>query len=115
MAVPDRRVRHPGKILLEDWLDPCQVSQNALARLMAVPPRRINEIVLGKRSITADTAIRLSDALGMRPQYWLGLQNEYDLDQASMLPHLRDHLKRPAPKRSRAQRRRDAVRFLADE
>jgi len=107
-------VRHPGRILLEDWLDPCQISQNALARLMGVPPRRVNEIVLGKRAITADTALRLSAALGLPPQDWLSMQNEYDLAQAVMPPELRDR-KRPQPARSRAQRRHDAIRFLMDD
>ena len=71
---------HPGEILLEEFLKPMGLSQNRLALDMGVPPRRINEIVLGKRSITADTALRLGRYFGMSPQFWLGLQMDYDLD-----------------------------------
>lgn len=70
---------HPGEILLEEFLKPMNLSQNALARAISVPPRRINEIVLGKRSITADTALRLAKAFGTSIQFWMGLQDEYDL------------------------------------
>lgn len=73
---------HPGEVLQEEFLVPLGVSQNALARAIAVPPRRINEIVLGKRAITADTAIRLARALGTTPQFWMGLQADYDLEEA---------------------------------
>jgi addiction module HigA family antidote len=73
---------HPGEVLLEEFLSPMGISQNALARAAGVPPRRLNEIVLGKRSITADTAIRLAAALGTSEQFWLGLQAEYDLEAA---------------------------------
>ena len=73
---------HPGEILLEEFLKPMDISQNRLARAMRVPPRRINEIVHGKRSITADTALRLSHALGTTEQFWMGLQAEYDLEEA---------------------------------
>ena len=65
---------HPGEILLEEFLNPMGISQNRLARAMDVPPRRINEIVHGKRAITADTAIRLARALGTSEQFWMGLQ-----------------------------------------
>jgi len=71
---------HPGEILLEEFLKPMDLSQNRLALDLGVPPRRINEIVLGKRSITADTALRLSRYFKMSPQFWLGLQMDYDLD-----------------------------------
>jgi addiction module HigA family antidote len=71
---------HPGEILLEEFLKPIGLSQNRLALDIGVPPRRINEIVLGKRSITADTALRLGRYFGMSPQFWLGLQMDYDLD-----------------------------------
>jgi len=71
---------HPGEILLEEFLKPMNISQNRLALDIGVPPRRINEIVLGKRSITADTALRLGRYFGMSPQFWLGLQMDYDLD-----------------------------------
>lgn len=73
---------HPGEVLLEDFLVPLGISQNALARAAKVPPRRINEIVLGKRSISADTAVRLAVALGTSESLWLKLQADYDLDQA---------------------------------
>lgn len=73
---------HPGDILLEEFLEPLGISQNALARATGVPPRRINEIVLGKRGITADTAVRLAAALGTSERFWLGLQADYELEQA---------------------------------
>lgn len=73
---------HPGEILLEEFLKPLDLSQNALARAIGVPPRRINEIVLGKRGITADTAMRLARAFGTSERFWLGLQADYDLEQA---------------------------------
>ncbi len=71
---------HPGEVLLEEFLKPMDLSQNRLALAIGVPPRRINEIVLGKRSITADTALRLGRYFSMSPQFWLGLQMDYDLD-----------------------------------
>jgi antitoxin HigA-1 len=71
---------HPGEILLEEFLKPMAISQNRLALSMGVPPRRINEIVQGKRRITADTALRLARYFGMSAQFWLGLQMDYDLD-----------------------------------
>ncbi len=71
---------HPGEILEIEFLKPLKLSQNELARQIGVPPRRINEIVHGKRSITADTAIRLSKFFGTSAKLWLGLQSEYDLD-----------------------------------
>ena len=73
---------HPGEVLLEEFLLPMAISQNALARATAVPPRRINEIVLGKRGITADTALRLAKALGTSEGFWLGLQADYDLEES---------------------------------
>ncbi|MFQ5676544.1 MAG: HigA family addiction module antitoxin [bacterium] len=73
---------HPGEVLLEEFLKPMAISQNALARAINVPPRRINEIVLGKRSITADTALRLARAFGTSAQFWMGLQTDYDLEEA---------------------------------
>ncbi len=73
---------HPGEVLLEEFLKPMELSQNALARATDVPPRRINEIVLGKRAITADTAIRLARAFGTSEQFWMGLQTDYDLEEA---------------------------------
>ncbi|QKK03781.1 MAG: HigA family addiction module antidote protein [Pseudomonadota bacterium] len=75
---------HPGEILLEEFLEPMGISQNRLARVIEVPPRRINEIVLGKRRITADTAMRLARAFGTSEHFWLGLQADYDLEQARL-------------------------------
>jgi addiction module HigA family antidote len=69
----------PGKILLEEFIAPLGLSQNALARALDVPPRRINEIVLGKRAITADTDLRLSRFFGISEGFWLGLQADYEL------------------------------------
>jgi len=71
---------HPGEVLLEEFLKPLGMSQSRLALDISVHPRRINEIVLGKRSITADTALRLARYFGNSPQFWLGLQMDYDLD-----------------------------------
>ena len=74
---------HPGEVLLEEFMKPMGLSQNRLALDIGVAPRRINEIVLRKRSITADTALRLARYFAMSPQFWLGLQTEYDLDVAA--------------------------------
>jgi len=73
---------HPGEVLLEEFLKPMDFSQNAIARAIGVPPRRVNEIVLGKRGITADTAIRLAKHFGTSEQFWMGLQADYDLEEA---------------------------------
>ncbi len=73
---------HPGEVLLEAFLLPMQISQNKLALAMRVPARRINEIVHGRRRITADTALRLARFFGTSAQFWLGLQLDYDLDVA---------------------------------
>ena len=72
---------HPGEVLLEEFLGPLGISQNRLARKIGVPPRRINEIVLGKRSVTPDTALRLSRYFGTSSRFWLGLQLDYDLEE----------------------------------
>ncbi len=72
---------HPGEVLLEEFLEPLHISQNRLAREIGVPPRRINEIVLGKRSVTPDTALRLSRYFGTSSRFWLGLQMDYDLEE----------------------------------
>lgn len=69
----------PGEVLLEDFIKPMGLSQNALARAVHVPPRRINEIVLGKRAITADTDLRLARYFGLSEGFFLGLQADYDL------------------------------------
>jgi len=71
---------HPGEVLLEEFLKPLRLSQNRLGLSISVHPRRINEIVLGKRAITADTALRLAKYFGMSAKFWLGLQADYDLD-----------------------------------
>jgi addiction module HigA family antidote len=71
---------HPGEILLEEFLEPLGISQYRLALTFSVPPRRINEIVHGKRAITPDTALRLARALGTSERFWLNLQNRYDID-----------------------------------
>ena len=73
---------HPGEILFEEFLRPMEISQTRLARTIGVPPRRINEIVLGKRGITADTALRLARVFGTSVQFWMGLQDEYELREA---------------------------------
>lgn len=73
---------HPGEVLLEEFIKPMNLSQNRLAIDIGVDARRINEIVLGKRSVTADTALRLARFFGNSPQFWLGLQTQYDLDIA---------------------------------
>jgi len=73
---------HPGEVLLEEFIIPMNLSQNRLAIDIGVDARRINEIVLGKRAITADTALRLSRFFGNSPQFWMGLQTQYDLDIA---------------------------------
>jgi antitoxin HigA-1 len=72
---------HPGEILLEEFLNPMALSQTALARAIGVPPRRINEIVLGKRAVTADTDLRLARYFGMSEGFFLGLQTDYELMQ----------------------------------
>lgn len=72
---------HPGEILQEEFLKPLGMSQTALARALGVPPRRINEIVLGKRAITADTDLRLGRYWGMSEGFFLRLQNDYDLEE----------------------------------
>jgi antitoxin HigA-1 len=73
---------HPGEILLEEFMKPMGISQNALARALRVSPRRINEIIHGKRCISVDTALRLSRHFGTSVQFWIGLQDDYDLDVA---------------------------------
>ncbi len=75
---------HPGEVLLEDFLEPMGISQYRLAKSISVPPRRINEIVHGKRAITADTALRLGMFFRMEEQFWLNLQTHYDLEVAKI-------------------------------
>ncbi len=74
---------HPGEVLLEEFLKPLGLSQNRLGLCLGVPPRRINEIVLHKRRVTAETALRLARDFGTSPQFWMGLQSDYDLDVAA--------------------------------
>lgn len=73
---------HPGEILLEEFLRPLGISQNRIARDIGVPPRRINEIVLGKRAVTADTALRLARYFDVSEGFWMGLQADFDLEEA---------------------------------
>ena len=73
---------HPGEILLEEFLEPMGVTQHRLAVSIGVPPRRINEIVHGKRGITADTALRLAQYFGTSAAFWINLQSHYELDRA---------------------------------
>ena len=89
---------HPGEVLLEEFIKPLNLSQNRLAIEISVDARRINEIVLGTRSVTADTALRLARYFGVSPQFWLGLQAEYDLDIA--MDNLGDRLEREVRPRS---------------
>lgn len=74
---------HPGEVLLQEFLMPLGLSQNRLALSIGVSPRRINEIVLGKRRVSAETALRLARFFDMTPQFWMGLQADYDLDVAT--------------------------------
>ncbi len=90
---------HPGEILLEEFLIPMEISQYRLAKDINVPARRINEIVLGKRSITADTGLRLSEYFGMSEKFWLNLQMKYNLEIEK--DKLQDRLKREVKKLKR--------------
>jgi addiction module HigA family antidote len=90
----------PGEILNEEFLKPMGLSQNRLANELGVPPRRINEIVHGKRRITADTALRLAKYFKMSPEFWLGLQMDYDLDLES--ERIGDRIEREVGEYSRA-------------
>ncbi|MCI0591254.1 MAG: HigA family addiction module antitoxin [Gammaproteobacteria bacterium] len=83
---------HPGEILLEEFLKPMNISQYRLAKDINVPARRINEVVQGKRGITANTALRLGQYFGMSPQFWINLQTHYDLEVES--DKIADRLKR---------------------
>ncbi len=74
---------HPGEVLFEEFMLPMKISQNELGRALGVSPRRINEIVHGKRGITADTALRLARYFGTSAQFWMGLQADYDLETAA--------------------------------
>ncbi len=82
---------HPGEILLEEYLKPLGLSQNKLGRDLGIPAQRVNAIVRGQRAITVDTALRLSRYLKTTPQFWLNLQNHYDLEMAQE-SHLTDQI-----------------------
>lgn len=81
---------HPGEVLLEDFINGLGITQHRLALAIGVPPRRINEIVHGLRSVTADTALRLARYFGTTPQFWMNLQDQYEIDLAQ--DRLRDQL-----------------------
>lgn len=91
---------HPGEILLEEFLIPMEISQYRLAQDINVPARRINEIVLGKRAITADTALRLSEYFGLSEKFWLNLQVRYNLEVEK--DKLKDRLKREVKRLEKA-------------
>ena len=91
---------HPGEILLEEFLIPMEISQYRLAQDISVPARRINEIVLGKRAITADTALRLSEYFGLSEKFWLNLQVRYNLEVEK--DKLKDRLKREVKRLEKA-------------
>lgn len=76
---------HPGEVLMEDFINGFDITQNRLAVAIGVPPRRINEIVHGKRGITADTALRLARYFGTSAEFWINLQSHYELDRAEDL------------------------------
>ena len=90
---------HPGEILLEEFLIPMEISQYRLAKDINIPPRRINEIVLGKRAITADTALRLSEYFGSSEKFWLNLQMKYNLEIEK--DRLKDKLKKEVKRREK--------------
>lgn len=97
MAKKHLKPIHPSEVLREEFLKPMGLSQNRLALDLGVPPRRINEIASGKRSVTADTALRLGRYFHMSPQFWLGLQMDYDLDvTADALANRLDREVKPA-------------------
>src|SRR5712671_2302049 len=82
---PNLKPMTPGEILLEDYMKPTGLTQNALARALGVPPRRVNEIVHGKRAVTLDTSLRLGRYFGQSPRFWLNVQTECDLRNAEPL------------------------------
>lgn len=97
MAAVKLRPIHPGEVLEEEFLKPMGLSQNRLATAIGVPPRRLNEIVLHKRGVTADTALRLARYFGNSAQFWLGLQMDYELDiaQAKLARRLNREVRTP--------------------
>lgn len=101
MAAAKQKPVHPGEILQEEFMIPLDLSQNRLARDLGVPPRRVNEIVLGKRRISADTALRLARYFGTSAEFWLHLQMDHDLESErdALGDRLRHEVKR-CPKRA---------------
>jgi len=91
---------HPGEVLLEEFMKPLALSQCGLARALGVPPRRINEIVHGQRSVTTDTALRLGRYFGTSAELWLGLQTDYELDVSEALAERINREVRPLERRS---------------
>jgi addiction module HigA family antidote len=92
---------HPGEVLREEFLEPLDVTQYRLAKSIDVPPRRINEIVLGKRGITADTALRLARFFGTSARFWMNLQAHYDLEiEKERLGDILDHEIQPLASQS---------------
>ncbi len=102
---------HPGEILLEEFLSPMNISQNKLARDIDVPPRRINEIVHGKRAVTADTDLRLSKALGTSEGFWLGLQSDFDLEKQKSIIKAKLKKIHPSKSQGRSQKARNSYRL----
>jgi len=94
-----RRIKpvHPGEVLLGDFLEPLRMSRNALAKAIGVPAPRVNDVVLGRRGVTADTALRLAAFIGTTPEFWLNLQLRYDLDVARQKKELAANLRRIKP------------------
>jgi addiction module HigA family antidote len=111
----DDRVVHPGRVLFEEWMHPLDLSQNELARMMGVSARRVNEIVNGRRAITADSAVRLAEAIGMTPHYWLALQADYEIERARKYDGGANHLRRRLAPLTEAQQvaKRNAAIALA--
>lgn len=87
--IPENRIpTHPGEVLLEEFLKPMGITQRRLAEHMGVPAQRVNEIVRGKRGVTAETAWLLSSAFGTTPEFWMSLQSGYDLAQNRLTRHV---------------------------
>lgn len=103
-----RRIKpiHPGEILLQDFLEPLKMSRNALAKAIGVPAPRVNDVVLGRRGITADTALRLAAFIGTTPEFWLNLQSRYDLRVARQKKELVRNLEAIKPHTAAADRAR---------
>ena len=109
-SVGDERV-HPGRVLLDLWMHPYDISQNELARMMGVSARRVNEIVHGRRAITADSAVRLSHAFGISAYYWLALQADHEIHRVEFGP--RQRIEAPRRMRPLTDEERDRKRVQA--